>query len=112
MNYVTTKACAELLLEIKHKITKLNEDESSAGVKAALPDCLKAQQHHVTNEWTHQRALMQDVVQSCKAFILLTAVRECSGDDDHVAAAMKYEFDQVLLSQLALWQLEPEKTRD
>ena len=40
MNYVITKASAELLSEIKHKITNLNEDESNAGEKAALPDIL------------------------------------------------------------------------
>lgn len=32
---------------------------------------------------------------------------ECSGDDDHVAAATQYEFDQVC--HLAMWQLDQTK---
>lgn len=107
MNYVITKASAELLSEIKHKITNLNEDESNAGVKAALPDILPKSTETQHHKLTHEQALIQDVVPR-KVFILLTAVRECSGDDDHVAVAMKYEFDQVLLSQPTVWQLEPD----
>lgn len=83
-------------------------------MKEAFPNiCRKAQQHPSTNKYTCTNTKGKkwlDVVGYIVAgHSLHIAVKECSGDNYHYAVAIQYAFDQVVLSLLALRQLDQTK---